>query len=43
MDNWSEFLKNQAIEMNVTILDITSMTKDNMLYWFLEYIRKLGL
>jgi dephospho-CoA kinase len=42
MDNWSEFLKNQAIEMNVTILDTTSMTKHNMLSWLLEYIRKLG-
>lgn len=38
MDNWSNFLKQQALEMNVLILDTTLMNKENMVDYFLKYI-----
>lgn len=33
MDNWAQFLKRQAIEMNVPILDSGKMTIDEMVNW----------
>lgn len=41
MDSWAKFLKNQASEMNVTILDTSAMTVNNMRDSFIEYITEL--
>ena len=46
MDNWSQFLKKQALEKNIVILDTTELTQDQMLSWLREYLRpyrKIGL
>lgn len=34
MDNWANYLKKQAIDMNVAILDTTSMNIKDMSNWF---------
>lgn len=39
MDNWSNFLKKQALEMNAPILDTTIMNKETMVECFLKYIK----
>lgn len=41
MDNWSSFLKTQAIEMNIPILDTTAMSIENMIDWFFKFINRL--
>ena len=41
MDNWSEFLKKQAIDRNIPILDTSLMNVTEMIDWFKEYINKL--
>lgn len=38
MDNWSNFLKQQAIEMNTAILDTTHINKEDMVNNFLKHI-----
>ena len=38
MDNWSKFLKQQAVAMDTPILDTTSMTKEKALEWILSNI-----
>ena len=43
MDSWSSFLKSQAIESNIPILDTTAMSIENMIDWFLSYIDKLSI
>jgi hypothetical protein len=40
MDKWAEFLKKQAIDKNVTILDTSLMDTNEMLSVFKEYITK---
>ena len=39
MDNWSQFLKKQAVEKNAVILDTTQLTEEQMLVWLKEYLR----
>ena len=39
MDNWSQFLKKQAVEKNAVILDTTELTQEQMLVWLKEYLR----
>lgn len=39
MDNWSQFLKKQALEKNVVILNTTELTQDQMLLWLKDYLR----
>lgn len=39
MDNWSRFLKKQAIKKNAMILDTTELTQEQMLVWLNEYLR----
>ena len=39
MDNWSSFLKSQALEMDVPIIDTTSLSIENIVTWFLQYIK----
>lgn len=40
MDKWAEFLKKQAVDKNVTILDTSLMNTNEMLNLFREYITK---
>lgn len=40
MDNWAHFLKRQAIEMNVPILDSGKMTIDEMINWIKKLINE---
>ena len=39
MDNWSQFLKKQAIKKNAMILDTTELTQEQMLVWLNKYLR----
>ena len=39
MDNWSQFLKSQAIEKNAVILDTTRLTQNEILVWLKNYLR----
>ena len=41
MDNWSQFLKKQAIEKNAVILNTTELTQDQMLDWLREYLKSV--
>jgi GrpB-like predicted nucleotidyltransferase (UPF0157 family)/GTPase SAR1 family protein len=41
MDKWAEFLKKQALEKNVTILDTSIMNTNEMIDVFKEYITKV--
>lgn len=43
MDNWAEFLKKQAIDKNVAILDTSLMKENEMSDWIKKYISKLTL
>ena len=38
MDNWAQFLKDQAIKMNVLILDSGKMTVDEMATWIMQSV-----
>lgn len=40
MDNWFIFIKAQAIDMNITILNTSDMSMENMIDWFSGYIKK---
>ena len=41
MDNWSQFLKKQAIEKNAVILNTTELTQDQMFDWLREYLKSV--
>lgn len=43
MDNWSHYLKRQAIEQNAVILDTTFKSIDEMMMWLKEYIHSLNV
>lgn len=38
MDNWAEFLKKQALSMNIPILDSGAMDSNEMVEWLVSYI-----
>lgn len=40
MDNWAQFLKDQALEMHVPILDSGKMTIDEMVNWVASHYMK---
>ncbi len=42
MDNWADFLKNQATEKKVTIIDTTMMSTDDIVDWFKAEILSLS-
>lgn len=41
MDNWANYLRKQAIDMNVTILDTTSMSIKDMSDWFKKELENI--
>jgi dephospho-CoA kinase len=41
MDNWANFLKQQAIENKASILDSTNLSINQMVKWFISYIHSL--
>lgn len=43
MDDWAEYLKNQAIAMQVTILDTTALDRSAMLACFKNQLFNLGI
>jgi hypothetical protein len=43
MDNWSNYLKKQAEEMQITILDTTFLTVDEIIKWLKLRIKNLNI
>lgn len=43
MDNWASFLKKQAMNNQVTILDTTLLRANETLEWFKSYLQQIKL
>jgi len=43
MDNWSRFLKTQAVDMQATILDTSHFSVDEMIDWFKHYLFEMDI